>query len=129
MVIILLVIGGYMLMFFGVVFSVNNFGISLEDLLLVYMIIGIFILFSGLLIGCLSDKIGKYKVFFWGFIFMMVMILIYMNLGIIFLWLVIVLSCLVYIGVIFWIILSFVLMMVVFDMDDWGVFMSVFSFI
>ncbi|NET34012.1 MAG: MFS transporter [Cyanothece sp. SIO1E1] len=123
----LLATGGYMLMPFGAAFSVNNLGISLEDLPLVYMITGIFTLFSGPLIGRLSDKIGKYKVFFWGSILTMVMILIYTNLGITPLWLVIVLSCLVYIGVTSRIISSSALMTAVPSTDDRGAFMSVSS--
>ncbi|MBX2878113.1 MAG: MFS transporter [Saprospiraceae bacterium] len=123
----LLATGGYMLMPFGAAFSVNNLGIRLEDLPMVYMITGIFTLVSGPLIGRLSDRTGKYRVFFWGSILTMVMILIYTNLGITPLWLVIVLSCLVYIGVTSRIISSSALMTAVPSADDRGAFMSVSS--
>jgi hypothetical protein len=43
----LLVTGGYMLMPFGSVFSVNNLGTSLADLPTVYFVSGIFTIFTG----------------------------------------------------------------------------------
>jgi len=124
---IFLATGGYMLMPFGAAFSVNNLGIRLEDLPMVYMITGIFTLMSGPLLGKLSDKVGKYKVFFWGSLLTMVMILIYTNLGITPLWLVIVLSCIVYVGVTSRIISSSALMTAVPEVEDRGAFMSVTS--
>lgn len=124
---IFLATGGYMLMPFGAAFSVNNLGIRLEDLPMVYMITGIFTLMSGPILGKLSDRIGKYRVFFWGSLLTMVMILIYTNLGITPLWLVIVLSCVVYIGVTSRIISSSALMTAVPEVDDRGAFMSISS--
>src|SRR5512133_903884 len=62
----LLVTGGYMLMPFGSAFSVNNLGLAMGQLPLLYFITGIFSMAAGPLIGKLSDVIGKYRVFTMG---------------------------------------------------------------
>lgn len=124
---ILLATGGYMLMPFGSAFSVNNLGVSLDELPMVYMITGVCTLFSGPLLGKLSDKVGKYKVFIWGSILSIVLILVYTNLGVTPLWLIILLSCVVFIGITSRIISSSALMTAVPEAEDRGAFMSVSS--
>src|SRR5690606_32400228 len=74
--------GGFMLMPFGSTFSVHNLGISMGDLPLLYGISGVFTIFFGPLIGRLSDKLGKFKVFWAGSLLTMVMAAIYCNLGV-----------------------------------------------
>ena len=116
-----------MLMPFGSAFSVNNLGVSLDELPMVYMITGVCTLFSGPLLGKLSDKVGKYKVFIWGSILSIVLILVYTNLGVTPLWLIILLSCVVFIGITSRIISSSALMTAVPEAEDRGAFMSVSS--
>lgn len=77
----LLSTGGFMLMPFGSAFSVNNLGISLEQLPVVYMATGLSSIIAGPMIGRLADKLGKFKVFLGGSILSIVMILIYTRLG------------------------------------------------
>ena len=95
----LLATGGFMLMPFGAAFSVNNLGISLESLPLVYMITGVFSMMSGPIAGKISDSVGKYKVFLFGSSLAIIVILIYCNLGITPITWVIVLSVVMFIGI------------------------------
>jgi predicted MFS family arabinose efflux permease len=60
---ITLAIGGFMLMPFGSAFSVHNLGISITKLPMVYMATGLASIFTGPLIGRISDAVGKYRTF------------------------------------------------------------------
>ena len=60
---ITLAMGGFMLMPFGSVFSVHNLGIPLTKLPMVYMATGLASMFTGPLIGRISDAVGKYRTF------------------------------------------------------------------
>ena len=71
----LLVTGGYMLMPFGSAFSVNNLGIPMAQLPVLYFVTGIFSMVAGPLIGNLSDVIGKFKVFSLGSVLAIVIII------------------------------------------------------
>ncbi|MFI5142122.1 MAG: MFS transporter, partial [Bacteroidia bacterium] len=63
---VLLATGGFMLMPFGSAFSINNLGLTQEQLPTLYFITGIFSMIFGPLSGKLSDKIGKYNMFIIG---------------------------------------------------------------
>lgn len=78
----LLSTGGFMLMPFGSDFTVNNLGIDLAHLPLVYLITGLASIFMGPLIGRMSDRFGKYTVFVYGAIVSIIMVIIYTHLGI-----------------------------------------------
>ena len=78
----LLSIGGFMLMPFSSAFTVNNIGISIEKLPMIYFITGLCAIFIGPLVGKLSDRFGKYNVFVAGSLLSVVMIFIYTNLGV-----------------------------------------------
>jgi len=60
---ITLAMGGFMLMPFGSAFSVHNLGIPLTKLPIVYMATGLASMFTGPLIGRISDAVGKYRTF------------------------------------------------------------------
>jgi predicted MFS family arabinose efflux permease len=60
---ITLAIGGFMLMPFGSAFSVHNLGIPLPKLPMIYMATGLASMFTGPLIGRVSDAVGKYRTF------------------------------------------------------------------
>ena len=60
---ITLAIGGFMLMPFGSAFSVHNLGIPLAKLPMVYMATGLASIFTGPIIGRISDAVGKYRTF------------------------------------------------------------------
>jgi len=96
---IFLTTGGFMLMPFASAFSVNNLGITLHQLPLVYLITGIFAMAAGPMLGRLSDAVGKIAVFVLGSSLTMVMVLIYCNLGVTPLWGVIGVNILLFIGI------------------------------
>jgi predicted MFS family arabinose efflux permease len=79
--VLFLATGGFMLMPFSSAFTVNNLGISLEHLPVIYLVTGIATIFAGPLVGKAADAIGKLPVFFTGTAVVMVMVLIYTHLG------------------------------------------------
>jgi predicted MFS family arabinose efflux permease len=76
----LLGVGGFMIMPFSSAFTVHNMGISLERLPLIYMVTGIFSIVTGPMVGRLSDAFGKFRVFFFGCVTTIIMVLIYTHL-------------------------------------------------
>jgi len=95
----LLVTGGYMLMPFGSVFTVNNLGIRLSDLPTVYLVSGAFTIFTGPLVGRASDAFGKFRIFVFGCALSIVMVLVYTHLGHVSLVTVIVVTVLMFVGI------------------------------
>lgn len=79
---VFLATGGFMLMPFGSAFAINNLGLTLEQLPLLYMITGIFSIVMGPLAGKLADNIGKYKVFMMGSIITIAIVIYYSNLSV-----------------------------------------------
>lgn len=77
----LLATGGFMLMPFASAFSVSNLKIDLDHLPWVYLATGVSSIFFGPLIGKLSDKLGKYRIFCIGSTLGMIIVVIYCNLG------------------------------------------------
>jgi len=122
---ILLATGGFMMMPFGSAFSVHNLGISLDQLPLVYMVTGICSMIAGPFLGKLSDRFGKYTIFFMGSVLSMIIVGYYCNLGVTPLWVVIVLNVLLFIGISSRIISSSALMSAVPEPQDRGAFMSI----
>ena len=59
----LLSVGGFMMMPFGTAFAVNNLKITNEQLPLLFMAVGISTLITMPLIGKLSDRVSKFKIF------------------------------------------------------------------
>jgi predicted MFS family arabinose efflux permease len=77
----LLATGGFMLMPFSSAFLVANLGIDLHHLPTVYLLTGLATIFVGPVIGKMSDKFGKFRVFTFGTALSIVMVLIYTHLG------------------------------------------------
>jgi predicted MFS family arabinose efflux permease len=123
----LLVTGGYMLMPFGSAFSVNNLGIPMAQLPLLYFITGIVSMLAGPFLGRLSDNIGKHRVFTIGSVFMIGIILYYCNLGVSPFWLVVTLNTVLMLGVLSRIISASALITGIPSKGDRGAFMSVNS--
>ena len=80
--VLFLATGGFMLMPFSSAFTVNNLGISLDDLPIIYLVTGIATIFVGPLVGKAADTIGHLRVFFAGTALTIVMVLIYTHLGV-----------------------------------------------
>jgi predicted MFS family arabinose efflux permease len=123
----LLATGGFMLMPFGSAFSVHNLGISLDQFTMVYIVTGVTSMICGPIIGKLSDRIGKFKVFVMGTILSMVLVGIYCNMGITPLWQLIVLNAVLFVGITSRMIASSALLTAVPDAKDRGAFMTLNS--
>jgi predicted MFS family arabinose efflux permease len=120
-------IGGFMLMPFGSTFTVNNLGISIDRLPMIYLITGCCSIFIGPLVGRASDRFGKYPTFVFGTCVSVIMVLIYTHLGVTPLAGVIVVNTLMFIGIFSRMIPSQALMSAVPEPASRGSFMSVSS--
>lgn len=123
----LLSIGGFMLQPFGAAFMVNNVGIAKEELSLVFLASGISLLIIMPIIGKLSDKFDKIRIFIISTLLTIVMCLIYTNLSITPLWLVIVVNMVMFMGVMGRIVPSQAINTAIPDMADRGAYMAVTS--
>jgi predicted MFS family arabinose efflux permease len=95
----LLVTGGYMIMPFGSVYTVNNLGIPLAELPTVYFATGLFTIVTGPLVGRASDAFGKFNTFIFGCALSIIMVLIYTHLGHVSLFVVVAVSVLMFVGI------------------------------
>ncbi|WP_431205878.1 MFS transporter [Bradyrhizobium betae] len=77
----LLATGGYMIMPYSSAFTVNNVGIDMAHLPIIYLVSGLFSIVTGPLVGRASDAFGKYPTFVFGCVMTIVMVLIYTHLG------------------------------------------------
>jgi predicted MFS family arabinose efflux permease len=123
----LLVTGGYMIMPFGSAFSVNNLGVPMAQLPILYFVTGIFSIAAGPFLGKLSDVIGKIRVFTLGSILAMVIILYYTNLGLTPFLVVVALNTVLMVGVLSRMISSSALITAIPAANERGAFMSVNS--
>jgi multidrug resistance protein len=124
---ILLSTGGYMLMPFASAFSVNNLGLTLEQLPMIYMITGVCSLIAGPLLGRASDAIGKYRLLVIGTLVGVTMILIYTRLGVTPIWEVILLNIVLYSSISARMVSAGALMSAMPDLSDRGAYMSISS--
>jgi len=124
---ILLATGGFMLMPFGSAYTVNNLGIPLTKLPLIYLVTGVCSIIAGPLVGRLSDRTGKYPIFFMGTVLSIIMVTIYCHLGISPVWLVMVVNVLLFIGISGRMIATSALISAIPDLKDRGAYMSVNS--
>jgi predicted MFS family arabinose efflux permease len=123
----LLSIGGYMMMPFGSAFAINNLGVTQLQLPLLFMVAGISTLIIMPMIGKLSDKIDKFKIFFVASGWMMITVSIYTNLSITPLWLVIGMNVIMMAGIMGRMIPSTALITGIPVLADRGAFMSINS--
>lgn len=123
----LLSVGGFMIMPFGSAFTVNNLGIHIEKLPVIYLITGLSAIFIGPLVGKASDSFGKFRVFVVGTFISIVMCIVYTNLGVSSLSWVILVNVLLFIGLFSRMIPSQALMSAIPEAKNRGSFMSVSS--
>lgn len=129
----LLSVGGFMMMPFGSAFAINNLHISpdtqtiffIDQLTLLFIVAGIGSMIVMPLVGKLSDKVDKFKIFAIASAWMIGMVIFYTNLGPTPLWQVMILNVLMMGGVMSRMIPSQALVSAVPDMRDRGAFMSV----
>jgi len=123
----LLSIGGFMMMPFGSAFAINNLGVTSGQLTTLFMVAGTSSVVIMPLIGRLSDKVDKFKIFAFASLWMMVMVVLYTNLSVTPLWEVITFNVLMMSGVMSRMVPASALTSAVPDMADRGAFMSVNS--
>jgi predicted MFS family arabinose efflux permease len=122
-----LTIGGFMMMPFGSAFAINNLKITQQQLPILFMVAGLSSLVIMPLVGKLSDKIDKFQIFTIACAWMILMVILYTNLGPTPLWLVIIFNILMMAGIMSRMIPSQALTMAIPVMQDRGAFMSINS--
>lgn len=123
----LLSIGGFMMMPFGSAFAINNLKITEHELPIMFMVAGISTLIIMPVVGKLSDKIDKFKIFAFASLWTMVMVAVYTNLGVTPFYLVLVFNVLMMAGIMSRMVPSTALVTSIPDMQDRGAFMSINS--
>jgi predicted MFS family arabinose efflux permease len=123
----LMSLGGFMIMPWGSVYAINNLQVTKDQLPLLFMIAGVATLFMMPLIGKISDKINKFTLFTIASLWMMVVVIIYANLGVVPFWIVVTLNVLMMMGVMARMVPSVALVSELPKLQDRGAFMSVNS--
>lgn len=125
--IMLISIGGSMLMPFSSAFLINNVGITQQQLPLVFMFTGMATIVIMPLVGKLSDKIDKFKLFFIGSIISIVVTIVYTNLPPIPMYLLVGVNICLFVGISSRMIPASSLNTAVPDIKDRGAYMSLCS--
>jgi len=123
----LMSLGGFMIMPWGSVYAINNLHVTEAQLPLLFMISGVATLVIMPIIGKLSDKINKFKLFTIASAWMIMVVLIYANLVPVPFWIVVVLNVLMMMGVMARMIPSVALVSALPELRDRGAFMSINS--
>jgi predicted MFS family arabinose efflux permease len=123
----LLSIGGFMMMPFGSAFSINNLGVTQHQLPILFMVSGLSSLVIMPLIGKLADKVDKFKIFAIASAWMIVMVIVYTNLGPTPLVIVVILNVMMMSGIMSRMIPSTALVTGIPVLQDRGAFMSINS--
>ncbi len=121
----LLSIGGFMMMPFGSAFAINNLGVTQHNLTFLFMISGVCSLLIMPIIGKLSDRVSKFKIFTLASVWMMVVCVLYTNQSNIPFWLVIIFNVVMMMGIMGRMVPSVALTSAIPDMADRGAFMSI----
>ncbi|HEX2616347.1 MAG TPA: MFS transporter, partial [Flavobacteriales bacterium] len=125
--VVLLATGGFMMMPFSTAFQVNNLMIPTEKLPMVFMIVGACSFITFPLVGKLSDSIGRLPTFIIGSAIAIAVTLFYSHLGPTPLWMVVVLSAVMFAGISSRMVSSSALMTAVPELRDRGAFMAIMS--
>ncbi len=120
-------LGGYLMMPWGSTYSVNNIGISQEDLPLMFMIVGLATFAIMPVVGVLSDKLNKFTIFTGASILMVITVLIYTQLPKVSLFLLILVNVFMMMGIMARMVPSQALAASIPAMKDRGAFMSINS--
>jgi predicted MFS family arabinose efflux permease len=123
----LLSLGGFMMMPWGSAFAINNLHVTPDQLPILFMIAGVATLIIMPIIGKLSDKIDKFKLFAIASIWMICVVLVYTRLTPVPFWFVIIMNVLMMIGIMSRMVPSMALATSLPKMQDRGAFMSINS--
>jgi len=124
---ILLATGGFMIMPFSTAFLVNNIMVPEARLSEVFFITGVASIFTGPFLGKQADKYGKYRLFVFGSVLSIIMVMIFTHLGPNPVWVVILTNIFLYTGISSRMISSSALISGVPDMKDRGAYMGINS--
>ena len=124
---ILLATGGFMIMPFSTAFLVNNILIPEAHLSEIFFITGLASIVTGPYLGKQADKYGKYRLFIFGSIISMIMVMIFTHLGPNPVWVVILTNIILYTGISSRMISSSALISGVPEMQDRGAYMGINS--
>ena len=120
-------IGGFMMMPWGSAFAINNLQVTTHQLPILFMVGGVASLIVMPLVGRLSDKVDKFKVFAGAAIWMMIVVVIYTHLTPVQFWIVIMMNILMMIGIMSRMSPAMALTSALPQMQDRGAFMSINS--
>ncbi len=123
----MLSMGGFMLMPFTSAFIVNNVHISQDDLPIIFLFTGLSSIIIMPLIGRVSDKIDKFKLFAIGTAIAAVMVIIYTNLVPVPIWVVVIINMILFMGIMSRMVPATALNSAVPEMYDRGAYMSINS--
>ena len=123
----LLSLGGYMMMPWGSAFAVNNLHVTTKQLPILFMVAGIAALLIMPIIGKLSDKMDKFKLFALASIWMIIVVLVYTRLTPVPFVIVMLMNVLMMIGIMSRTVPSMALASSLPKMQDRGAFMSINS--
>lgn len=120
-------LGAFMLMPFTTAFMVNNVHMLQEQLPIIFLFTGMSTIIVMPIIGKLSDRIDKFKIFVFGSLLAIVMIIIYTNLTPVPIWTVILINMILFMGIMSRMVPATTLNTAIPEMPDRGAFMSINS--
>jgi predicted MFS family arabinose efflux permease len=123
----MLSLGGFMMMPWGSAFAINNLHVTPEQLPFLFMVSGIATLAIMPIIGKLSDKIDKLKLFAIASIWLIVVVIIYTNLTPVHISIIMALNILMMMGIMSRMVPAMALITAMPKMQDRGAFMSINS--
>lgn len=122
-----LALGGFMMMPWGSAFAINNLKVTPEQLPILFMASGVVALIIMPVVGRLSDRIDKFRIFVAATCWLMVMTVVYTNLWPLPLWILVVMNILFMAGILSRMVPSMALVSALPEMHDRGAFMSINS--
>ena len=123
----MLSLGGFMMMPWGSAFAINNLQITTHQLPLLFMVSGIGSLIIMPLIGKLSDRVDKFKIFAAASAWMIIIVIIYTHLTVVPFWFVLLMNVLLMIGIMSRIVPAMALNTSLPEVKDRGAYMSINS--
>jgi predicted MFS family arabinose efflux permease len=120
-------LGGFMMMPWGSAFAVNNLGVTYHQLPILFMVAGISTLIIMPIIGKMSDRIEKFKLFTIASIWMIGVVVVYTHLFMVPFWFVMTMNVLMMMGIMSRMVPSMALVSALPEMRDRGAFMSINS--
>ncbi|HKR07531.1 MAG TPA: MFS transporter [Bacteroidia bacterium] len=118
-------LGGFMMMPWGSAFAINNLNVTTHQLPILFMVAGLATLVIMPVIGKLSDKMEKFKLFAIASVWMMVVVVIYTNLTPVPFWFVMLMNIVMMMGIMSRMVPSMALVTALPELKDRGAFMSI----